>query len=79
MADLRRPAAAVLDGRVEADLRGALTYQSPTPLDPRSATALGTAAARSACAHLSARSWIEAHQALLTAQEHLGPGQAGAR
>jgi hypothetical protein len=79
MADLRRPAAALLDGRIEADLRGALAYQSPTTRDPQSAIALGSAAARSACAHLSAKAWTEAHQALLAAQEHLGLDQAGPR
>lgn len=72
LTDLRHPPAALLDGRTEAALREALTFQPPTPRNPQSAAALGGAAARSACAHLAAQAWTDAYLALLTAQDHLG-------
>ena len=77
LADLRFPPAALLDGRIEAALRDALTFQPPTARDPQSAAALGAAAARSACAHLSTQAWTDAYLGLLTAQDHFGPRPPG--
>jgi hypothetical protein len=79
MTDLRHPAPTVLVGRIEAGLREALAYPSPTHRDPQSATARGSAATRSACALLAAKAWSEAHRALLAARDHLGGSAPGAR
>lgn len=79
MIDMRQPAPTVVDGRIENALREALGHQPPTPRDPQSPTALASAAARAACAHLSVKAWTEARQALLVAQDHLGGPPAGRR
>ena len=75
LSDLRDPPAVLLDGRTEAALRHALSLQPAIPSDPQSASAVGAAAVRSACAHLSVRAWTDAYLALLTAKDHLGTGR----
>jgi hypothetical protein len=76
LTDLRVPAPAVRDGRVDHMLRSALTAHGAAAMAPgqRRATNEAAAAVRTACAHLAAAELEDAYLALRAAVDRLPRG-----